>query len=127
MAAKEVITTTINRLRNTMTKGVPIIVETKLNSIESLIKTLEKQNAVIIQKYFTNSCVVKLTPEVLTIEALPKFVHIKRKNISEQATKMLGDNEGFLIISTPKGIMAHQRALNKNLGGIILGLVTYRK
>lgn len=123
MAAKEAITVTINRINNSIKNKVPIIVELKLNSIEGLIKMLESENIIVIVKRYTNSCLIKVTTGITTLEVLPHFIHVKKKQLAGWRKRLLPNEGGHLIISTSKGMMSHRKAEQKDLGGQIIGFI----
>lgn len=123
MAAKEAITNTIKRLHQTKVNYIPVIVDTVHKCIKSLIKTLENNNVLVVIKHYKNSCAVRLTKNIKTIEVLQKFVHTKNNQIPKWAEKMLANKEGHLLITTSRGIVTHREATEQRLGGQIIGFV----
>lgn len=124
--SKDAITTTLKRLNTSIVINVPIIVEIKINSVKTLIETLENEQVLVITRKNSNSYLVKVKTEITAIEALPKFISTKKTQIPDLVDKFLANKEGYLILSTRNGIMTHLRAQQKHIGGQILGFIQFK-
>lgn len=124
--SKDAITTTLKRLNTSIVINVPIIVEIKINSVKTLIETLENEQVLVITRKNSNSYLVKVKTEITAIEALPKFISTKKTQIPDLVDKFLANKEGYLILSTTNGIMTHLRAQQKHIGGQILGFIQFK-
>lgn len=113
---------TIKRLNNSITLKIPIIVETHQQSVKNLIQTLIEENTVTLVETFDCSCTINPTKTLKSIHST-KLESIKYKNIVKKAKETI--KSGYLLISTPKGVMSHKKALKHRLGGIIIGIVKY--
>lgn len=123
MAAKENITITLNRLRKSIAVKVPIIVNTNSSCLKGLVQALEHEKLITVLKVYKDSCVVKVTTGITTIEVLPHFQQTKKSQLAVWRQKFLPRGKGHLIISTNKGMMSDSTAEQKQLGGQIVGFV----
>lgn len=113
----------LKRLNKSLKINVPIIVNYNQKSVEDLIKLLAKEKTVITIKKYEASYLVKVAKDITSLEALPKCKSVKKVKINKTANEMVQTDKGYLIISTSKGIMTNKQALEKQLGGIILGII----
>ena len=120
--AKEVLITTMNRLNKSIETKVPIFVENTSNSLKALLVTLETEQVITIEKTYQSTYLVRVKRHISKIEVLPNFINIKKVQIPDWEKKLLPNKEGYLFLSTNKGIMSHRAAQRNQLGGEILGL-----
>lgn len=119
--AKEAIKITMNRLNKSIETKVPIFVDITNNSVKALLVTLEGEQIITIEKTYQNSYLVKVKKNISTIEVLPNFISTKKIQIPNWEKKLLPNKDGYLFLSTNKGIMSHREAGRSQLGGEILG------
>ena len=114
---------TLKRLQIAKCVNVPIIVNTDKKIDVNTVLALEKEGYVTIIQRFTNSVVVKVTSKVMNLRVTELRCHTKAKHWPVKIDQYLGKNCGHLIISTSSGIMLHNEAIKRKIGGVILGYV----
>lgn len=123
MAAKEIVNS-LKRLQVAHTVNIPVYIDTKLKSIVNLLNMLETEKYVNVKKKHKTYCLVEVTKDVTKIEVLPQFIHSKAKKLNKYVDELLNDQNGQLIISTSQGIMTHEKALKKKIGGQVIAYIS---
>lgn len=124
MTSKLIITLTLKRLERARLSNVPIIIDTKLKSVKQLLETLIWTGKVQCIKKYNNSWLVKVLIGVRRIEALTPSVQVKKTDIYPWSQKLLDNSDGHVIITTTKGVISHQKAIEYKVGGEILGYIS---
>lgn len=90
---------------------------TNSSCLKGLVQALEHEKLITVLKVYKDSCVVKVTTGITTIEVLPHFQQTKKSQLAVWRQKFLPRGKGHLIISTNKGMMSDSTAEQKQLGG----------
>lgn len=86
-----------------------------------MIKALEEKDYIKIQTISKREYTVQ--NKALTNIAVVNNETVKVKNIHKYARKVVPRITGTVILSTPKGIMAHDEAFDKKIGGRVFVIV----
>lgn len=99
--------------------GKPVKVLLKYKQSKQVLDILEDRNIVGLE--FIKPMCYKVSVKANDICCV-KTQNLKAKNIIQYANAVLPSISGVLILSTSKGIMAHDRAMEHNIGGkVIMG------
>lgn len=88
----------------------------KNNTVKQIVKILESRN---ILQAKVNMNTYELTVTASEIHTMNNEI-VKAKNILNIARAVLPSISGVLIVSTSQGVMEHELAHQKNLGGRLL-------
>lgn len=105
-------------LRSGLRKKIVLQVPITNRAVQQTLKSLEKRDFIKVLETAKGQC--KLIISSITSEIILANCTVKSKNILTFASKVLPSITGVLIISTPKGVMTHEQAHEKNLGGRVI-------
>lgn len=91
--------------------------------IKSLLTILRDEQLVKLNETTKTEVNVEISSDVSNIQELRDIIPAKNYQLREWVIKLVPTITGHLILSTSEGLMTHHKALNKNLGGKIIGLV----
>lgn len=96
-----------------------IKVEANLSAVEQIIDILKNKNYVKVKNISGNEYTLKVNKNS-NIEMDCTNASVRARKIHELAAKRLPSVTGTLIISTPKGMMAHVEAYEQKQGGRVM-------
>lgn len=102
-------------------KGVEI--EIKTSAVLKVTKLLQVRNFVTLSYIKDFKYVIKVSNATSNIYCTIETI-VKAKDLLNFATKVLPTVTGVVIMSTTSGIMCHEEAHNKNIGGKVM-LIAY--
>lgn len=91
------------------------------SAARKLIKLLEEEQLVSINKKSTNVILAQPTKEAVTFIPVAEVLHASRNDLLQLATTMLPTITGRLLLTTSRGIMTHHDAIRHGIGGQIFG------
>lgn len=121
MAATQEIKTVVRILRGGIKTGLIVKLKVTIGAVEQFVKTLEEKDYIKIQNINKRDYTVQI--KSLTNISVVKNETVKAKNIHKYTRKVLPSITGTVILSTPKGIMAHDEAFDNKLGGRVIVIV----
>lgn len=119
MTAGQEIEAVVKTLSKGLKTGLAAKIKVTFSAVEQLIKVLEDKQCVKVLNISKREYTLEVSKFLKNI-ATVKNETVKVKNIYKYASKVLPSITGTLILSTPKGIMAHDEAFNNKQGGRII-------
>lgn len=123
MATRNALIVTLQNLRKSIKQKNVVTIITNSKTVKKLLKLLEEEHVVKIQKAEKNKTYVQITADVTTIEVVNSFTNVKKEQVERWAVKLLPTINGSLILSTSAGLMTHREAMERQTGGRIIGFV----
>ena len=117
----ETVTGTLKRLNNSIKIGVPIIVNTSIKQLETLLKILEEDQLITTVKTYKTSKAIKIAHRVQRVTTSSSGT--KASQLPDKAKELLPNGKGSLILSTNKGLLTHKKAVKQQAGGKIIGII----
>lgn len=121
MATREAIVDTLQLLSSAVnTKKVVKINVFKL-TVKKLIKVLITEEAISVLKKDKHKLFVTISKTVTIFGCTPQFENYTKEEIVFKAAELLTTINGTLILTTPAGLMTHRQAIERDLGGRVIG------
>jgi small subunit ribosomal protein S8 len=120
---QDVISDALNRLMNAKKAGKKTIVVERFSKVLENVLKIAKEKGYLNYNKEDNKLKIEIIQinEIKTIK--PRFT-VSKDRIDRYVRRYLpAKNFGFLIISTNKGLMTHEEALEKNIGGCLIAYV----
>ena len=121
--SQDIVADALNMIRNaTKANKESVKVKRISNLLIEILKIMKQKNA--IKKYKINSkdkSIEIITGELTDCKAIKPRFTVTVKEIEKYTKRYLpAKNIGILIISTSQGLMTHQTAEDKNIGGSLI-------
>ncbi len=122
--SQDVVSDALNQIMNAKRAGkseVVIRISSKfLLEILNIMKKIGYIDYEIKEKLLT----IKIKDSLNTCRAIKPRYNVKSENIEKYVRRFLpSKNFGFIILSTSKGLMSHNEALEKKIGGSLIAYV----
>lgn len=111
----------VKAIQRSAANKVPVKVTATAASTEQLLDILIDNKYVSVTKIHNK--IYTLKSETLVKITVGGNQAVKCKKIPEYALKLLPSVSGIIILSTPKGVMTHEKALQLRTGGKLLAVV----
>ena len=121
--SQDIVSDTLNQIMNAKKAKKASVVVTKNSKLLRKVLDIAKESGYINYSVDEN----EITIEILKINEFkavkPRYT-ISVKNLNNYVRRYLpAKNFGFLIVSTNKGLMKHEEAQEKNLGGCLIAYI----
>jgi ribosomal protein S8 len=122
--SQDIVSDTLNAITNAKRAGKTLVETRRFSKLLISVLALAKLKG-YIKNYTTKSGVLTIEIGQLNrCQAIKPRFEVQVKDISKYVSRYLpSKNLGILIISTSKGLMAHDTSLEKNIGGSLIAYI----
>lgn len=122
MASLNALKDTLNFLDLSRSRNVPITISVT-GTIRKLIQVLVEEKIVEATNINHQQTRLTVNNEIIKFEAIPEVLTVSRKEVLRYAADIVPSITGHMLMTTSKGIMTHHDAVQKGVGGQIIGYV----
>lgn len=98
------------------------VVVNKRRSAEQLVNLLKEEQLLKIIKVTADTIVVKPSSEAVKFSAVTQVFSVSRNELLQLATALLPSITGHIILTTRVGVLLHHQALERRIGGQVIGM-----
>ena len=91
-------------------------------AVYKLIKTLQQEKLVTISALNNDKVYVRKTQEASGFFPIHENLRVGRKQIKAVVRQYLPTISGHVLLTTTQGVMNHHTALEKGIGGMVIGI-----
>lgn len=121
MAVQRAIVTVLTELESATNRRTIIEVDTQRVTIRRLVELLHSENAIKIVRVQRNRHFIKINKSIVKISATPEFKNISNEDLVFELRSLVPTVTGTVILTTPEGLITHRQALDREIGGRVVG------
>lgn len=121
MAIQNAIVNLLNELESAVGYQTIVIINAERPTIKKLIKLLHDEKAIEILSSRNNKQYVKGNSDIIKISSTPEFKNVNNEHLVFELAKLIPTVNGTVILTTTDGLITHRQALERDIGGRIIG------
>jgi len=121
--SQDVVADALNQIKNASRAGKQVIeIKTYTNLLLEILKIMKKKGAIKSYKIKDKKKVLEIIlGDISECKAIKPRFYVKKNRIEKYLRRyLLARDYGTVIISTNQGLMTHEEALEKNIGGSLI-------
>ena len=119
--SQDIISDVLNQIMNAKRAGKKEIVVTRQSKLLLELLKLGKKHGYIDDFKAEEGLKIKFSENLNKCQAIKPRFNVKIEEIEDKIKRfLLARNFGMLVISTSKGLITHQEAYEKNIGGALI-------